>query len=132
MFGESRDLMERFYKFLDTTKAEQRVEACIQNRCADLEKRSIKLRERGVRGAVPGQRLLWTINEANEDFALQECLLKCERPLAVFEMWAEHAGETYLARFMSCLETVPNIDNPSTQTIDSVKSCVRDSNKRHR
>ena len=133
VFSESRDLMSRFFAFLDTTKADQKVEACIQNRCGDMEKRSIQLRERGVLGtATAGQPLLWSIKEANDDFVLQDCYAKCERPLAVFNGWAEHAGETYLARFMSCLESVQSIDNPSAETINSVKICVRESSKRHK
>ena len=45
VFAHSRALMERLYDHLDVIKANEKVEACVANRCSKLEERSVKLRD---------------------------------------------------------------------------------------
>lgn len=70
---------------------------------------------------------MWSIREANEDFAMEECIRKCERPLDVFNNWVFHTTETYLARYLLCLQDSPNFEHPTHETYEAVKLCTKQS-----
>ena len=99
--------------------AADKIEACVQNRCETLSERSEKLREATISGK--SGRLLWTIAEASEDFATEECYRKCERPLAIFENWVLNTTEMQLSRYLTCLQETPNYDHPTHETYEAVK-----------
>ena len=77
----------RFTNYFDEINGPAKIEACIETRCKTLEERSLKLRGMSEDGKIlksHESKLLWTIKDAKEEFAHEECHRICEYPLDIF------------------------------------------------